>query len=82
MDLDQIQPQLEKFTVFGVESRPGMVVLGALAAVAVALWVATAMLRSVVRFVVAVAEAVTAVLANLSAVLVAGLIVVVLTLTG
>ena len=54
MDLDLIQPQLEKFTAFGVESRPGMVVLGALAAVAVALWVATAMLRSVVRFTVAV----------------------------
>ena len=79
MDLDQILPQLEKF---GVESRLGIFMLGVLAALAVILWVATAMLRSVVRFVVAVAEAVTAVLANLSAVLVAGLIVVVLTLTG
>ena len=79
MDLDQIQSQLEKF---GVESRPGIFVLGALAVLAVILWLAMAVLRSMVRFAVAVAEAMTTVVASLSAVLAAGMIIAAFVLTG
>ena len=79
MDLDRIQPQLENF---GVESAPGIFVLGALAVLAVILWLATAVLRSMVRFAVAVAEAVATVVAGLSAVLAAGLVVTAFVLTG
>jgi hypothetical protein len=82
MSVDTVLSELAAFIEFSTYSRPGVAVLGLLAAVVAIIWVATEFARWMIGYVMALARVVVTAVASLSTVLIVTVVLVVFAVTG